>query len=142
MTVDRETNLAKIDTNYYWMNWCATEADNYHDKAQTHWLFQQDHKAIEDIIDCLSVLIAAIQYAAWIYPPYSPKGAVPYFLRYHTGNGDEYELTAQKICEAWLEGNFAERTLTIGFIDRMRQLLWNEPFNAVWAAKPTLPEQE
>ena len=47
-----------------------------------------------------------------------------------------YELTYQKIVEAWGANDFEGRTVTIAFIDRMRQLIWDEPFNVVWAAKP------
>lgn len=48
----------------------------------------------------------------------------------------EYELTATKICEAWAADGFEDRALTIGFIDRMRQLIWDEPFYVKWAARP------
>lgn len=51
-------------------------------------------------------------------------------------DGAEYELTAVKICEAWAADSFHDRALTIAFIDRMRQLCWNEPFYVAWAAKP------
>jgi len=51
-------------------------------------------------------------------------------------DGDEYELTAIKICEAWAKNSFEERALTIAFIDRMRTLIWDEPFYVVWAARP------
>ncbi len=47
-----------------------------------------------------------------------------------------YELTATKICEAWAVNEFEDRALTIGFIDRMRQLVWDEPFYVAWAARP------
>jgi len=46
------------------------------------------------------------------------------------------ELTWQAICEAWAKDDFAGRAPTIAFIDRMRQLIWDEPFSVVWAAKP------
>jgi len=45
-------------------------------------------------------------------------------------------LTWKSICEAWAANDFEGRTITIAFIDRMRQLCWNEPFYAVWAARP------
>lgn len=51
----------------------------------------------------------------------------------------EYELTWQAICVAWAKDDFAGRALTIGFIDRMRQLLWDEPYYIAFAARP---EQE
>jgi len=46
------------------------------------------------------------------------------------------ELTATAICEAWGKNNFEDRALTIAFIDRMRQLIWDEPFYIKWAARP------
>ena len=52
---------------------------------------------------------------------------------------EEYELTSVKICEAWMQDDFKDRALTIAFIDRMRQLIWDEPFSAIWAG---LPETE
>ncbi|GAI19558.1 unnamed protein product [marine sediment metagenome] len=51
-------------------------------------------------------------------------------------NGDDYVLTATKICEAWAKDEFHDRALTIAFIDRMRQLIWDEPFYVAWAARP------
>jgi len=54
-------------------------------------------------------------------------------------NGEPpYELTAKKICEAWAVNGFQDRAVTIAFIDRMRQLIWDEPFYVAWAAKPKL----
>lgn len=49
---------------------------------------------------------------------------------------DEYELTAKKICEAWSMNDFEDRAITIAFIDRQRQLIWDETFYVAWAAKP------
>ena len=51
----------------------------------------------------------------------------------------EYELTWLKIAEAWIADDFAGRAPTIAVIDRMRQILWDEPFKVTWAARP---EQE
>jgi len=51
---------------------------------------------------------------------------------------EPYELTAKKICEAWAKDGFEDRALTVAFIDRMRQLVWDEPFYVAWAAKPKL----
>lgn len=46
------------------------------------------------------------------------------------------ELTWQAIVEAWAKDDFAGAGATIAFIDRMRQLIWDEPFYVNWAAKP------
>ncbi|MBA7695458.1 hypothetical protein ES703_104086 [subsurface metagenome] len=51
-------------------------------------------------------------------------------------NGEPYVLTWKKICEAWAVNDFEGRAVTIAFIDRMRELIWDEPFSAQWAAKP------
>lgn len=53
---------------------------------------------------------------------------------------EEYELTWQDICIAWAKDDFAGRAMTIGFIDRMRQLLWDEPYYIAFASRPE--EQE
>jgi len=53
-----------------------------------------------------------------------------YFLQNYCG------VSAKSICEAWAKDNFKDRALTIAFIDRQRELLWNEPFNIQWAARP------
>lgn len=46
------------------------------------------------------------------------------------------EITWRTICEAWAANDFEGRAVTIAFIDRMRELIWDEPFSVVWAAKP------
>lgn len=51
---------------------------------------------------------------------------------------EEYELTVEKICEAWAKDDFKGRALTIGFIDRQRQLIWDEHFDFQWAARPEI----
>lgn len=45
-------------------------------------------------------------------------------------------VTWQTICEAWVANDFEARFWTIGIIDRMRQILWDEPFDLTWAARP------
>ena len=47
-----------------------------------------------------------------------------------------YGLTYIDICNAWAADSFRGRAETIAYIDRMRQLIWNEPFNVIWAARP------
>ena len=46
------------------------------------------------------------------------------------------EVTWQVICEAWIKNDFEGRATTIALIDRMRQILWDEPFYAVFAGRP------
>jgi hypothetical protein len=49
------------------------------------------------------------------------------------------KVNYKQICEAWAANNFEGRGVTIAFIDRMRQLIWDEPFYVQWAAKPQVP---
>ncbi|GAG91422.1 unnamed protein product, partial [marine sediment metagenome] len=58
------------------------------------------------------------------------------------GDGEPYVLTWQKIVEVWYANDFEARTVTIACIDRMRQLIWDEPFNVIWAAKPEVSPWE
>lgn len=46
------------------------------------------------------------------------------------------EITWKSIVEAWIKDDFEGRFWTIAVIDRMRQLIWNEPFEISWAARP------
>lgn len=70
------------------------------------------------------------------HPPSEPLYYVPYVLE----ELSKQEVTYKSICEAWGKDDFEGRVATIAFIDRMRQLLWNEPYQVLWAAKPE--EQE
>ncbi len=108
--------------------------------ARTHWDRAQDHAAIWDICLAIGHLAEAIKYNTFSFAPFYPYGAVYYYLAncIEIPEVEEYELTAKKICEAWSLNSFEDRALTIAFIDRMRQLTWNEPFYIQWAAQPEL----
>ncbi|MBA7680009.1 hypothetical protein ES703_88316 [subsurface metagenome] len=64
---------------------------------------------------------------------YSIRSQTKLFLYYIE---DNYSVTWKSICEAWLKDDFEGRAATIAIIDRMRQILWDEPFNIIWAARP------
>lgn len=82
---------------------------------------------LDDIYYCLQTLL---QYeGGCLYKPILANWI------YNTGNGAP-EITYQAICEAWGRNNFEGRAVTIAFIDRMRQILWNEPYSAIWASHP------
>lgn len=59
-----------------------------------------------------------------------------YFLSTYFHNFAAGEITYKAICEAWGKDDFEGRAVTIAFIDRMRQLLWDEVYSATFAAKP------
>lgn len=54
----------------------------------------------------------------------------------HPPAAPAYKLTYQKIVEAWIKDGFEGRAVTIATIDRMRQIIWDEPFYVRWAARP------
>ena len=51
------------------------------------------------------------------------------------------EITWKSIVEAWAKDDFEGMKWTIATIDHMRKLMWDEPFDIVWAAKPQLPAE-
>lgn len=61
---------------------------------------------------------------------YTPSAIIPYYMSTYGS------VTWEAIIEAWVKDDFAGRTWTIGVIDKMRQLLWDEPFDLTFAARP------
>ncbi|GAI30167.1 unnamed protein product [marine sediment metagenome] len=61
----------------------------------------------------------------------NPRNAdMIYYLENYAG------VSWKAIVEAWVKNDFEGRVWTIGVIDRMRQILWDEPFDLTWAARP------
>lgn len=93
--------------------------------------------------DCLADLRWAVEDTnkgiRWLlnrYPVFDYDYLVPYWM-FHFAGG---EVTWQAICEAWVKDDFEGRAWTVAIIDRMRQILWDEPFDITWAARVTAPE--
>ncbi len=63
---------------------------------------------------------------------YDPIQSIPYFLEHHTiaeaGEGEEYELTWEKIVNVWITSDAEGQKWTIGMIDYMRKVIWDKPF--------------
>ncbi len=118
----------------------ADDAITHKQAASIHWNLNQDHLAIEDILSALTDLVGAIKYGSFAYDNFYPYGALFYFLNPENENPciGAPELTAEAICEAWAKDDFKGRAWTIAFIDRMRQMIWDEPFDVTWAAKPKI----
>jgi len=109
--------------------------------ADKHWQAGQDHEAIQDLLQAAQDTKDTLDYMLCYIWPFVPKTCLCKILYqlYDSIGGEpppEYELTAKKICEAWAVNDFEDRALTIAFIDRMRQIIWNEPFYVAWAARP------
>ncbi|GAI82314.1 unnamed protein product, partial [marine sediment metagenome] len=82
----------------------------------------------------LSELIESMQ---WFVYGYTSSFNYSYWGQIHQGlYAKEAAITWKAICEAWIKDDFAGRMPTIACIDRMRQILWDEPFFVQWAARP------
>lgn len=89
--------------------------------------------AIEQLILCVKKITGineASFYNAILYESV-------YWAKWDSPAPPEYELTAQKICEAWAKDDFAGKEWTVACIDRMRTLMWDKPFDIRWATSPT-----
>jgi len=103
--------------------------------AYTHWVAGETQDCLYDILMCLFYIDAALAYTAYKTTGHGFKADMIYFLDTFAGG----EVTWQSIVEAWMVNDYEGRTWTIGVIDKMRQILWDEPFNLTFAARP---EQE
>lgn len=132
-TVKSEALADMVDT-YYW-------AWNRYVQANNHWTWAlewydagNDHAALGEVIQAARQLTYGIGELASYNVAYTPPTLIPYYFTYHA------DVTYQSIVEAWAANDFEGRAVTIAFIDRMRQLIWSEPYFVAWAAKPE--EQE
>lgn len=101
-----------------------------YDEALIKYDNNLDHAAIFYLLHALYWSIDLFNELLQAHDTVLDKYALPYYLQEYTG------ITAKAICEAWAKNEFEDRALTIAFIDRQRQLLWDEPFYIAWAAKP------
>jgi len=116
-------NNAWIDINAAWAFW---NDPNDHSAIQ-RTLFALQHTL--DGVECIigrsyspanvnyldKALVAAWQYTEEKFP----------------------ETTWESICEAWIKNNFEGRKWTIAFIDQMRKIIWDEPYDIRFAEEPT-----
>ena len=133
----------ELAASYATAEYCVDQSESFLDDAYLDWLGLNDHAAIDDIIKAVHWTNVGIDYMLDKYSGSSPYYRLAKIHRlcweYTIYEPPEYELTWIKICEAWAANDFEGRKVTIAFIDRMRQLIWNEPFHVAWAARP---EQE
>lgn len=83
-------------------------------------------------------LIESMQY--FVYGYSNPFNYMYWWYAHKALYDKEVDITWKAICEAWIKDDFEGRAVTIATIDRMRQLIWDEPFRVQWAARPE--EQE
>lgn len=85
-------------------------------------------------------LVIAMRYLGDYIETTSDKSHLYESIYWASKSGAPAAVTWKAICEAWIKDDFAGRVPTIAVIDRMRQILWDEPFFVAWAARPE--EQE
>lgn len=135
-----EEIIAQLTIDYGKSEAQGSEAFWHWVDANTAWSLGNDHEAIGELMYGMGHILNSIGYLRWkktfgyngqtfaLTTALDPAMAFP--------EGLLYTLTAKKICEAWAVDDFNFAPVTIAFIDRMRQLIWDEPFLAVWSAKP------
>lgn len=128
------------------LNWASAKTqhgymlDNFLD-AQDSWLAEDYPSAIYHTY--WGLLNAYYCFDRLIKFTYGVYDQTPFMESIYWAYKDveEYKLTWKKICEAWVKDDFEGKEWTIACIDRMRQLMWDKPFNIQWAAKPDTPRE-
>lgn len=131
MAYDCDSAKAELLADYIAVEKNNWDAYWYLFDAATDWNIPDDHAAIGHIIDACNIFFGGINALARKDTNYDPPHYIPYLWEHCAG-----KMTAKEICEAWAKNGFEERALTIAFIDRMRALIWDEPFYIKWAARP------
>lgn len=127
---------------YFWAGVYFGWADTHKATAWSKWGANDDHGAIQSILNCLDDFLDGCEHIIGKadYPYDYDMLFMLHQLCWEWGTEDIPEITYKAICEAWGKDDFEGRAVTIAFIDRMRQLIWDEPYSALWAGKPE--EQE
>ncbi|GAI07824.1 unnamed protein product, partial [marine sediment metagenome] len=116
-------------------------ADNWRLTARELWLESVTawnlptpdiHEFQRQLLNSVDALNNSISYLVSRNTPYAPDFGILYWV----DNFVKAEVTWKSICEAWVKDDFEGRFWTIGIIDRMRQIMWDEPFDLTWAARP------
>ncbi|KKN14570.1 hypothetical protein LCGC14_0994760 [marine sediment metagenome] len=130
---DQDTALNQMIAGYSnafgFAQLASTATDNAYDKlllADYFWVNIYEIQALEHLVNAVWAL-------SYRHYDCDPLYAVPYYILKHT-------VTYRTIAEAWAKNSFEGRMVTIAFIDRMRQLLWDEEYFVKWAAAPETSE--
>ena len=141
------TNLYKYYTDELYSDWFWAWTELVDAKADitSAWVFwgiPNDHLCLQRVLWALDHFIDGVLLMN------SHAGSTSYqnYLRAAMVKAWEYEtetlpeVTWESIVEAWMKNDYEGRVWIIGVIDRMRQILWDEPFNVIWAAEPEKQE--
>ncbi|MBA7713002.1 hypothetical protein ES703_121997 [subsurface metagenome] len=115
------------------------DAKTWVENAQAYRLDNNLPAAIESLEKCVKFICKAVSWMNcnddWpVSPPFLP---IILATCWEYENETMPEVTWQGICAAWANNNFEGKEWTVACIDRMRTLMWDEPFNIKWAASPT-----
>ncbi|GAI67287.1 unnamed protein product [marine sediment metagenome] len=121
-----------------------SNADSDITYAWIEWNKPDDHKAIGRCINAVEHILAGSLkvvghgespgHANWLYYALSSSFAA----QFENWPKPHWKI----ICEAWAENEWEGMKWTIACIDRMRQLMWDEPFDIQWAAIADEPKEE
>ncbi len=123
---------AHYEANWVYHTYLLDLEDWFKDARFTHTSFDNDWRIhISSLVNNITSILNSLIHGNYM-------GYHPYRVHYYLANcmPEPEELTWKTICEAWAKDDFEGRFHTIAFIDRMRQIIWDEPFNILWAAKP------
>ncbi len=129
----QEEALAQMIAGYTNAFIWAQSAETKADTAYVEMLLGNDTLCKTAIIQSLHYLVNGLWALSYPHSECEPLYAVPYYILNHT-------VTYRTIAEAWAKNSFEGRMVTIAFIDRMRQLLWDEEYFVKWAAAPETSE--
>ncbi len=102
----------------------------YEGYAYTEYLAGDALAAIYNILWCINYLRMGLYDLIATDSNPSDNSVILYYINTFAG------VSWQSIVQAWVANDFEARFWTIGVIDRMRQILWDEPFDLTWAARP------
>lgn len=105
-------------------------------QAYTDWKDPATAEEIRLLAVSITHLCNCIEYLTNVYAPDYRQSYFYESIYWSNKDPDVPDLTWKAIVEAWVADDFAGRAWTIATIDRMRQILWDEPFNVQWAARP------
>ena len=131
MAYDCDSAKADLLTAYGYAYDANYQAYLYLLDAYDDWNYGTDHDAIGHILETCTEFFAAIGKLCSKDTNYDPPYLNCYLWEHCMG-----EVTWKAIVEAWIKNDFEGRMPTIAVIDRMRQILWNEPYSVLWAARP------
>ncbi|GAH52719.1 unnamed protein product, partial [marine sediment metagenome] len=109
------------------LDWRSTSAYNLSQHGGIGYVAWANRAVLAELIEAVQYFVYGLN-SSFDYGVWSTVHSGLYF--------QESAVTYKQIVEAWIKDDFEGRAITIATLDRMRQILWDEPFNVKWAARP------